>query len=463
MATDLLYGLLPEHLLLALICVLMVLDMLGGSKRLAGLLFVLALSGGCCILAWQLGQGYAATLVPAEIVIDRFGLLARLVMLGCGLVYGLWATSQLIAAKQWLLLAASLLGALIILDSAGFVSLFIGIELLSLPAFALMVCSSGSAPPSEGAFKYLLLSSVASALILFGTALAYGGTGTLAIQAFATALASGGARNLAAGSLILCGFFLKAAVFPFHAWAPDAYAGARLPVTAFLASIIKGAVVLGLVRVVAAIPFGSELVTAVTVLSLASIFYGNVAAIRQTTFKRLLAYSSIAHAGYMMFALTDTTGDRLESLLYYVAAYAVTTIVASACYGQLCTDEGEDLEALRGSFSRRPIATTILALAVLSMAGIPPLPGFLAKLLIFKSVIASGLLLPAVLAFIGSYLGTVFYLGIVLRLFGTEEPGETTAGTAAVAGGWGGIVFGSVLFIALLLVPGIFHRLLALV
>ena len=460
MATDLIYGLLPEHLLLGLILVLMLLEIFQADKRLAGLLFAISAAAGCGVLAVQLSQGYTVNLVPGEILIDRFALIARLVILGCGLILGVCSLATSSSCKFWMLLASSLLGALTIMDSAGFISMFIGIEMLSLPAFAMMVSGDGVSNSSEGAFKYLVLSSVATALILFGLSLVYGATGSLSISAYVTAVSAGGAQSLAATVVILSGFFLKAAVFPFHAWAPDAYSSVRIHVTAFLASVIKGAVVLALVRILSNIALGAEIVTVIAILSVASIFYGNTTAIRQTSFKKLLAYSSIAHAGYMMFALIDNTGGRVEALLYYVSVYAVTTIIACTCFSLLGTGEKDDLELIDGAFASHPVAAVLLALSVLSMAGIPPMPGFLAKFLIFKSVIASGHLKAAILAFVGSYIGVIYYLGIVFRLF-TAAPIPSRTGIAIQPRlVWGGVLLGSAVFVLFMLVPGVFHSLL---
>ncbi|HBG07255.1 MAG: NADH-quinone oxidoreductase subunit N [Geobacteraceae bacterium GWC2_58_44] len=464
MATDFLYGLLPEHLLLLLILVLMVLEIVRADEALAGPLFLLTLTVGCGVLVAQLSSGYTLTLAPGEVVIDRFAILARLVILGCGTVLGFFSITGSRCFKTWMLLSCSLLGGLIIMSSAGFITLFIGIEMLSLPGFALMIHGRGASVACEGAFKYLLMSSVATALMLFGISLVYAQTGTLAIADFA------GAQNWAAGALVLSGFFIKAAVFPFHGWAPDAYDSARLPVTAFLASVVKAAVVLALVRILGNMPLNAEATLAVTALSVASIFYGNITAIRQTSFKRLLAYSSIAHAGYMMFALTDSTGGRVEALFYYVAVYAVTTIIACACFSLLCgdqVDQADPLACLDGAYYTRPVPAFILGAAVLSLAGIPPLPGFLAKLLVFKSVIASGHLLPAVLAFIGSFLGVIYYLGIVFRLFkpapASQQAGAVLTRNWSQSWTWGGVLIGSVALALFMLFPDLFHRLLATV
>ena len=427
MATDFFYGLLPDHLLLALIVVLMLLETLRASPRWARPVFIVALlaAGAALLQQWQ--AGYNVEIISGEIRVDGFAVLGKLVVLGCGLSLALaFAARQ--GYKFWMLVASMVFGAMLILQSAGFASLFLGIEMLSLPAFALMVQEQGDGLAAEGAFKYLVLSSVASALLLFGISLAYGHTGTLSIAAFAQALPAGSAQVRAAGLLVLSGLFFKAAVFPFHAWAPDAYASARLQVTALMASLVKAAVVLALVRILAGLVLDPGTVWAIGALAIVSILFGNLAALGQTRFKRLLAYSSIAHAGYMIFALTDSTGSRAEDLLWYTAFYAGATLLACAAFAVLCPGEDDSLQRLDGQFTRHPVAAVLLTVAVLSLAGLPPLPGFFAKLFIFKSVVASGHLFAAILAFVGSFLGLAYYLGIVLRLFRTDlqRPMATT-------------------------------------
>lgn len=419
MVADLFYGLLPDHLVLGLIVVLMLLEMFRASPALARWVFVGALLAAGTALLQQLAAGYVAEIVPGEIRIDRFAQLAKLVILGCGLLLA-FALPARSTYKTWLLLACALFGALIMMDSAGFASLFIGIEMLSLPAFALIIHGCGRSAAAEGAFKYLLLSSVASALLLFGVSLSYGSTGSLSLDAFGASLGSGRAQDLAATMLVMSGLFLKAAVFPFHAWAPDAYASARIHVTAVLASVVKGAVVLALARVFAAASLDGALVVMVAALAVVSICFGNIAAFSQRRFKRMLAYSSIAHAGYMIFALLDVTGSRADDLLWYVAFYALATILACASFAVFCPGDDDDLQRLDGGFAAHPVAATLLALSVLSLAGLPPLPGFFAKLFVFKSVVASGHLVVAILAFVGSFLGLAFYLAIVVRLFRTD-------------------------------------------
>jgi NADH-quinone oxidoreductase subunit N len=449
MTNDLFYGLLPEHLLLLSILLLMVIEIFGLGGRLAGCLSILAMVGGCVVLSQQLGQGYTAAPVPGEVVIDQFALRARLVILGCGAVYGISSLAVFDSVKPWMLICSSLLGALLMSASASFVTLFLGIELLSLPAFALMVFRS-TQPAVEGAFKYLLLSAVASAMILFGISLAYGNTGSLAITEFAASAAGGGPLSMVAFILLVSGFFLKAAVFPFHGWAPDAYSGAKLPVTALLASIVKGAVVLGLVRILGSAVLPGSVIAAIIVLAILSIFFGNITAIRQSTFRRLLAYSSVSHAGYMIFAFADNSGERSEALLFYVVIYALTTIIACRCVALLNPEGDDELETLNGAFARRPLPALLLAFAVLSMAGIPPLPGFFAKLFIFNSVISVGQLWPAVLAFVGSFVGVTYYLGLVVRLFNSGSLPEEMDSSKQSDWSVGAALLGAMMLIVLL-------------
>lgn len=426
MAVDLFYGLLPDHLVLMLMLTLMVLELVRAPLVLGRWVFVGGMAMALLVLSRHIGAGFVAVVIPGEIAVDEFAAIGKAVIAGCGVALGLGFTASR-SYKFWTLAAASLLGAMLIFDSAGFASLYIGIELLSLPIFALMVHERGASAAPEGAFKYLVLSSLASALLLFGVSLSYGHTGSLAIADFAKALQQGDTPLQAAGLLVLAGLFLKAAVFPLHAWAPDAYAAARLHVTALMASVVKAAVVLALVRIFGVAVMSPSTALAVGLLAVASIFFGNMAALGQTRFKRLLAYSSVAHAGYMVFALLDRTNSRAEDLLWYVAFYAGATLLACFAFAVFCPGDDDELQSLEGGFAAHPVAALLLGFAVLSLAGLPPFPGFFAKLFIFKSVIASGHLVGAIAAFAGSFIGLPVYLGMVMRLFRSEATAHPVA------------------------------------
>jgi NADH-quinone oxidoreductase subunit N len=433
--TEVLYALLPDLLVGATVVALMVAEALRVDPRHAGAAFAVGAAAALVACLHQLHAGAGVLLLDGEVRVDRVALLGKTVALASGLALVAGFRSAR-GHKFWLLVACSLLGALVVAGSGGFAVFFIGLEMLSLPAFALIVLERGSTAAGEGAFKYLVLSSVASALLLFGIALAYGVSGSLVIDDWARAFAAGEPRAAVAAVLIAAGLFVKAAVFPFHGWAPDAYGSARFPVTAMLASLVKTAVVLALVRLVAALPLPAPVAPVVIGLGLASIFYGNLAALAQRRLRRLLAYSSIAHAGYMLFALLDTTGARVDDLFWYALVYALGTLLALASASALANgddDALDALDALDGRFHTRPLAAALLAVALLSLAGLPPFPGFFTKLLVFRSAVASDHLLAAVAAFAGSFVGLPYYVGLVVRLFRRDAPGDDATPTGPAA------------------------------
>ena len=430
MTSEVFYTLGPDLLLLGVVVALMLLEALRFDERWGQGVFVAGVVGAAACAWHQFDHGYAASVVAGELGVNALAVAGKLVLLLCGLGVAAWFPGAGRGYKFWILAAGSLLGGLLMLGSQSFATLFIGIELLSLPAFALIVLGQGRTAASEGAFKYLVLSSVASALFLFGASLGYGITGSLRLGDFNDLFLDGGLQSQAAILLVMSGLFLKAAVFPFHAWAPDAYAAARLPVTALMASVVKAAVILALVRVFGASALNGSATAVVAALAVISIVYGNLAALRQPRLRRLLAYSSVAHAGYMVFALLDVTGSRANDLLIYTLVYGLATVLACASFAVLCPGDDDSLTRLDGQFARRPVASLLLAAAMLSLAGVPPLPGFFAKVFVFKSVIASGHVVAATLAFAGSFLGLAYYIGIMLRLF--RPAADTSADTASV-------------------------------
>ena len=228
----------------------------------------------------------------------------------------------------------------------------------------------------------------------------------------------------AAVVLVVAAFFLKAAVVPFHTWAPDAYEGAAVPVTAYMATIVKAGVVLAAVRLFSVAPVERPMADLLAVLPLASIIWGNLAAMRQQSFRRMMAYSSIAHAGYLFYALLGEGPGRFQAVAFYVLAYGLTNLLAFASLPTSDDDPARDnLDNLKGLFQRQPFAALMIALAMLSLAGIPPLPGFVAKFLIFKNVIAAGFTVYGVAGLVSSYLGIYFYLRVIQYLFmSTETP-----------------------------------------
>jgi NADH-quinone oxidoreductase subunit N len=228
-------------------------------------------------------------------------------------------------------------------------------------------------------------------------------------------------------------FFLKAAIVPFHTWAPDAYEGASVPVTAYMAVVVKAAVLLAVVRLFGRAYVATPMLQVLAVLPLASIAWGNLAAMRQQSLRRMIAYSSIAHAGYLFYALLGAPEGRLQSVVFYLLSYGVLNLLAFAALPAAADDgERDRLENLKGLFHRAPYSALMIGIAMLSLAGIPPFPGFIGKFLIFKNVMAAGHTGYAVLGLLGSYLGIYFYLRVIQFMF--MSPDAAVAPTASPRG-----------------------------
>jgi NADH-quinone oxidoreductase subunit N len=251
----------------------------------------------------------------------------------------------------------------------------------------------------------------------------------MSVGAFAGALGFRDPLALAAVVMILAAFFLKAAVVPFHTWAPDAYEGASVPVTAYMATVVKAGVLLAVARLFAEALLSPAMVHMVAILPLVSIVWGNLTAMRQTSFRRMIAYSSIAHAGYLFYAFLGDGPGRFQAVTFYILAYGLMNVLAFAAIPPDSSDTRRDsLDHLKGLFQREPYAAIMIGLAMLSLAGIPPFPGFVAKFLIFRNVMEAGFTLYAVLGLVGSYLGIYFYLRVIQYMFmSAEAPAEPGA------------------------------------
>jgi len=297
-------------------------------------------------------------------------------------------------------------------------TLFLGLEIMSLPVYVLVLLAHRRPQSAEAALKYLVLGGTATAMFLMGVSLLYGASGSMSLTIFANALGSTDNMARAAVVLVILAFFLKGAIVPFHAWAPDAYEGASVPVTAYMAVLVKAAVILAAVRLFGQAKVSSPLLELLAVLPLVSIAWGNLAAMRQPSFRRMIAYSSIAHAGYLFFALLGEPAGRLQAVAFYVLAYGLLNLLAFAALPPAQSDRQRDrLENLKGLFHRAPFSALMIGIAMLSLAGIPPFPGFIGKFLIFRNVVAAGHTTYAVLGLVGSYLGIYFYLRVIQFMF----------------------------------------------
>ncbi|MCC6600256.1 MAG: NADH-quinone oxidoreductase subunit N [Crocinitomicaceae bacterium] len=318
----------------------------------------------------------------------------------------------------------SICGAVLMVSYTNLVMLFLGIEILSIPLYVLAASKKGDRLSNEAGFKYFFLGSLASAILLFGIAMVYGATGSfdLGIISTASTAMSSPTPLLNAGIvMIFAGFAFKVSAAPFHFWAPDVYQGSPTPVTAFMATVVKGAAFAAMFRLFSG-TFGSFIETygdVIAIISALTLIIANIVAAVQTNVKRLLAYSSISHAGFMLGAILSAQNGDPKILLYYILTYGIASLTSFiVLYHVSAYQQGaEDFNAFKGLVKRNPVLAGAMTLAVLSMAGIPPLSGFLAKYFVISSVLQSGYLWLVIIMILTSVVGAYYYLRIIIAMF----------------------------------------------
>lgn len=416
--SDALIAMLPEHLLLGGMIVLVVVSLLRRGRALSLGVALAAVTAATTAAFWLAASGLTAEPFLGQFVVSPAILMAKGALLALSIPVLLMSRTDFEEGEFPLLLVSSLYGLCLLPSAKSALVLFLGLEMMSIPVYALIVLAFRRPQAAEAALKYLVLSGAATATFLMGISLLYGTTGSMGVEALGQAL---GAEDLLARTavvLVLLALFLKAAVVPFHAWAPDTYEGASVPVTAYMATLSKAAVLVVGLRLFDGVTVSGPIAELLVVLPLVSIVWGNIAAIRQQSLRRMIAYSSIAHAGYLFYAFLGNPEGRFESVMFYVVVYSAANLLALAALPTLDDDTVRDrLDTLNGLFHRDPLAATLIATAMLSLAGLPPLPGFTAKFLIFQTVVEAGYGTYAVLGLVGSFLGLFFYLRIIQRMF----------------------------------------------
>jgi len=415
-----LLALLPEHALLLGMLALIVLSL---GRR--GVVTAVALGVGtvavvgAVLAAFVLAaQSTTASLFDGQLLVSPSVYVTKALLLALSIPVLLMSRTDFEGAEFPLLLLSSLYGLSLLPSAQSALVLFLGLEMLSVPVYALIVLAMRRAESAEAALKYLVLSGTASAVFLMGIALLYGTTGSMQVSAVAEAMAMADPVATTGLVLVVAALFLKGAVVPFHGWAPDTYEGASVPVTAYMATLSKAAVLVVGLQLFQGVTVQGPLVQVLAVLPLISIVWGNVAAMRQDSLRRMMAYSSIAHAGYLFYAFLGDPATRSDAIVFYLVTYAAGNLLAFAVLPPHDNDVTRDaMGSLDGLFRRRPMAAALMAVAMFSLAGLPPFPGFTAKFLIFRTVVAAGYPVYAVLGLVGSFLGLFFYLRVVQRLF----------------------------------------------
>lgn len=326
--------------------------------------------------------------------------------------------------EYYVLLLTGTLGSSVLVIATHFISFFLGLELLSVSVYILAGYVRTSEKGMESAIKYLILAGVSSAFLLMGMAMLYGQTGTMEFGGLAEKFSENGVYQpltLTGFSLLIVGIGFKMAIVPFHLWTPDVYEGAPAPTTAFIASVSKGGVVALLIRFFMAWEgfYFQSMVLAFSIIAILSMLVGNLLALTQRNVKRILAYSSIAHLGYVLVAFLAAGEQGAEAVGFYLAAYMVTIIGAFGVVSMISEGETEayDLEEYKGLFWQRPWVASIFTILLFSLAGIPLTAGFIGKFYVLSAGISKGLWLLSLALVVGSVIGLYYYLRIIVAMF----------------------------------------------
>jgi NADH-quinone oxidoreductase subunit N len=398
----------------------------------------IAASGVCTAVVWHVvRQDGPYQTISGMVAVDGFSVFVRVVVLIATLLTVFLSSGYLLRERldgpEYLaLVLLSATGMMIMAAANDLVVVFLALEILSIALYVLAAFDRRRLESQEAGLKYFVLGAFSSAIFLYGIALTYGATGTTSLTGIASFLASqdlGHVGILDAGfAFLLVGLGFKVAAAPFHMWTPDVYQGAPTPVTAFMGSATKAAAFAALLRIfVGTFPlYGVDWRPAVWGLAVASLVVGTVAAIVQTDVKRMLAYSSISHAGYILIGVQVATRDGTSAALFYLLVYAFMVIGAFGVVGAVARkgDNRHELEDYRGLAFRQPLLAGLLTVFLLAQAGVPLTGGFVAKLGIFKAAVDVGQYPLALIAMLASVIGAFVYLRIVVTMYGGagEEP-----------------------------------------
>ncbi len=410
---------------------------------LVTLLFVLA----AVALRWRGASGTAG--FSEMIVGDRFALFAQATIALAGALGVLSAWNYLRVTDEnhgeyYALLLAAVFGGMLMAGAADLIVIFLGLETLSISLYVMSGFLRRRLDSGESALKYFFLGAFSTGFLLYGIALIFGATGATGLAAIGRAGSEHNVMLLAGLALLLVGFGFKIAAFPFHVWTPDVYQGAPSPAVGFMAAAVKAASFAALVRVLAAAFWGQrgEWATILYYLAIATMVFGNVAALVQNRLKRLLAYSSIAHAGYLLVGVTAmfrAQAAGASAVLFYLLVYSLATFGAFAVVAHLSRREADAdaLESYRGLARRHPWLAAALAVYLISLAGLPPLAGFVGKFALFAAAVNASLVQLAVIGMLTSALSAYYYIRVLYIMYMTE-PEAAAEPAAPTSADWPG-------------------------
>lgn len=436
-SSNMLMPFLPMFILSLTLIVTMIAIAIKRSNRTATALSFVGLNVALFVLLAQMA-GYFSPVqgtISSLFVVDSFAQFNMLIILVCSLACATFTYAYIdglndTKEEMYLLLLIATLGAMLMVCADHFAAFFISLELLSVPMYGMLAYTYARNKSLEAGLKYLVLSATASATMLMGMALMYAMTGTLGFRQIGSSVVNAYQYGvveptLVVGTaLILFGVAFKLSAVPFHTWTPDVYQGAPAPVSAFLGSVAKVAMLaLGLRFLLASATIGlSSIIAVIVVIASLSMIIGNLLALRQQNVKRMLSYSSIAHLGYVLAVIASANFQSVGYTSLYMAVYALTTVGAFGVVSVMsspyqATGEAEHIDNFRGLFWKRPLLTAIMAVVLLSLAGIPLTAGFISKFFaVFATVRYTSWWLAAMII-IGSAISLYYYLHLMVVMF----------------------------------------------
>ena len=447
----------PYIILTVWACILLLIDLFIPKNR-KGITALLSALGLAVTLGFTLSQiGIEATGFNGMVTLDGFSTFVNALLLvsgllGIALAYGYVKRMGIERGEYYTLLLFSVTGMMLMAQAADLIIVFIALELLSIPLYVLAAFARPRSDSEEAGMKYFLLGAFATGFVVYGTALVFGATGSTNLAAIVQSASNGTSSLLLTigAALVLVGFGFKVAAVPFHMWTPDVYQGAPTAVTAFMASGAKIAGFAALLRVFAtAFPsIAVDMTDVLWALSALTMIVGNLIAISQTDIKRMLAYSSIAHAGYILMAFVPYGNPEVRDVsiaagLFYLVAYAITNFGAWGVVIALEKQEGRGLaiEDYAGLGKKHPALAAAMVIFMLSLIGFPPTLGLVGKFYLFRAVIAGGYTWLAIIGVLTSLISAYYYLRVVITMYMKDgEPvteretwlGLTTGVTALV-------------------------------
>jgi NADH-quinone oxidoreductase subunit N len=412
-----------------------------GERMPLGTWGIISLAGAAIALVFLWDRNTSSVGDVPVIVADNFGIFVSLVIVAVGILTIVFSSQvlerdEVPQGEYYAIMLMSLTGMIMMAMANDLLVMFVALEILSLGVYVLTGIRRNLLPGVEGALKYFLLGSFSSAFFLYGVAFTYGVTGSTRLDVIGSSLAAQSMSDspmiLLALGFLLVGFAFKISAVPFHMWTPDAYEGAPAIVTGFMSTAVKAAAFAAFARVFLSAfePFSADWAPLVWVIAAATMIVGTVVGVAQSNLKRMLAYSSIAHGGYLLVGLVAANDVGKGAILFYLAAYAVTNLAAFGVIALVGSRErgNDELRDFAGLWHTHPGLAALMTVSLLSLGGLPPTAGFIGKWYIFSAAVSAGYYGLAIIGVLTSVVSVFFYLRVVVMMYMADrEPGPVPA------------------------------------